>query len=137
MTDPREPTQKQRVEQMLLAGPVCATTFLANYMSAARSRVAELRAAGWQIESVTCDLGHNHKTRQIMYRHLAGSDCRCPRCRWDWPDTRLLTPERQARRVAGMLADVLFVELLRAFAPAEIVAELDAYLTVERTRWYS
>ena len=31
------------VKAMLLSNPVCATTFLANYMSAARSRVSELR----------------------------------------------------------------------------------------------
>ena len=80
MNDPIELTQKQRVEQMLLSGPVCATTFLAHYMSSARSRVAELRAAGWQIESVTCDLGHNHRTRQIMYLLVHGWMCRCPRC---------------------------------------------------------
>lgn len=81
MTDPREPSQMERVQAMLLRGPVCATTFLANYMSSARSRVAELRAAGWAIESPVCSLGHNHKTRQIMYRLVHGHGCRCPRCR--------------------------------------------------------
>ena len=80
MTDPREVTQMSRVQSMLLSGPVCATTFLAHFMSSARSRVSELRAAGWSIEASTCDLGHNHATRQIMYRLTHGTGCRCPRC---------------------------------------------------------
>lgn len=78
-------TQMSRVQQMLLAGPVCATTFLANYMSAARSRVSELRTKhGWSIETVDCDLGHNHKTRQIMYRLTHDTLCCCPRCQVKW-----------------------------------------------------
>lgn len=81
-----ELTQMERVQAMLLNGPVCATTFLANYMSAARSRIAELRAAGWHIDSSTCDLGHAHRTRQIMYQLTHGNGCRCPRCA-AWRDT--------------------------------------------------
>lgn len=88
MTDPREVTQMSRVQSMLLSGPVCATTFLANYMSAARSRVSELRAAGWSIEASTCDLGHNHATRQIAYRLTHGPSCRCPRCERRWHDNQ-------------------------------------------------
>ena len=81
MTDPCELTQMERVQQMLLAGPVCATTFLAHYMSAARSRVSELkRVHGWSIDTPVCDLGHPHDTRQIMYVLTHSGLCRCPRC---------------------------------------------------------
>lgn len=79
MSDPIEPTQMEKVKAMLLSNPVCATTFLANYMSAARSRVSELRAAGWSISTGVCD-EHNHKTRQIRYRLTHDALCRCPKC---------------------------------------------------------
>ena len=81
MSDEVVETQMVKVQRMLLNGPVCATTFLANYMSAARSRISELkRDFGWSIDAPVCDLGHNHKTRQIMYVLTHDGFCKCPRC---------------------------------------------------------
>lgn len=87
MTEPREPTHMERIQAMLLNGPVCATTFYQVFMSSARSRISELRAEGWSIESVTCDLGHNHATRQIAYRLTHSGNCRCPRCVNRWKES--------------------------------------------------
>lgn len=74
-------SQMMRVQQMLLAGPVCATTFLREFMSAGRSRVSDLRRKhGWVIDTPNCDRHDNHTTRTIMYVVVHGPSCRCPRC---------------------------------------------------------
>ena len=80
MAEPREPTQMVKVQQMLLSGPVCATTFLREFISAGRSRVSDLKTKhGWSISTGVCD-EHNHKTRQIRYRLTHDALCRCPKC---------------------------------------------------------
>lgn len=67
-------THTERVKAMLRTRrAVCATSFLAVNMPAARNRVGDLRKAGWVIDSThTCqDANHWHQTRQIEYRLIA------------------------------------------------------------------
>ena len=66
--------QKERVKMMLRTRrAVCATSFLAANMPAARNRVGDLRRKGWLIDSKhQCqDANHVHDTYQIEYRLVA------------------------------------------------------------------
>lgn len=67
-------THTERVKAMLRTRrAVCATSFLAANMPAARNRVGDLRTLGWVIDSshVCQDANHHHDTRQIEYRLVA------------------------------------------------------------------
>ena len=62
-------TQRQNVLRHLLAGPLCGVhdDWLLGRRIAAR--IHDLRSVGFNIDSKRkCNLGHNHRTRQIMYR---------------------------------------------------------------------
>lgn len=81
MSDEVVETQMVKVQRMLLAGPVCATTFLQAYISAARSRVSDLKTKrGWSITTEPCDHHDTHRTKTIQYRVVHDPVCRCPRC---------------------------------------------------------
>lgn len=67
-------THTERVKTMLRTRrAVCATSFLAASMPAARNRVGDLRKKGWLIDSKhRCqDSNHEHRTYQIEYRLIA------------------------------------------------------------------
>ncbi len=64
----------ERVKSMLRTRrAVCATSFLAVNMPAARNRVGDLRKKGWVINSKhQCqDANHRHDTYQIEYRLIS------------------------------------------------------------------
>jgi len=67
-------THTERVKSMLRTRrAVCATSFLAVNMPAARNRVGDLRKTGWVIDSkhMCQDANHKHLTRQIEYRLIS------------------------------------------------------------------
>ena len=67
-------THTERVKQMLRTRrAVCATSFLAANMPAARNRVGDLRRKDWVIDSEhRCqDANHHHDTYQIEYRLIS------------------------------------------------------------------
>ena len=67
-------THTERVKQMLRTRrAVCATSFLAANMPAARNRVGDLRRKDWLIDSEhQCqDANHAHDTRQIEYKLIS------------------------------------------------------------------
>ena len=53
----------------LRAGTACANTFYRDARPTARNRISELRAAGWAIKTVPCDL-HSHDSHVIRYQLL-------------------------------------------------------------------
>ena len=50
-------------------GTACANTFYREGRPSARNRISELRADGWTIETVRCDL-HSHDSNVVQYRLL-------------------------------------------------------------------
>lgn len=68
----RRMNQRDRVLNMLKAGPVCGTDLLRAYIPRYSARIYELRQQGHVISSEPCKL-HDHRDTQTVYR-LATTD---------------------------------------------------------------
>lgn len=60
---------REYVVSHLRTGTACADTFYRDMRPTARNRISELRADGWVIATIRCDL-HEHDRRVVRYRLL-------------------------------------------------------------------
>lgn len=62
-------TQKQRVLELLRAGPLCSFAFFYTPGLTHRlgARIYDLRRDGHSIVTRPCDLGHNHEAPAVVY----------------------------------------------------------------------
>lgn len=60
---------REYVIDHLRNGTACANTFYSDARPTARNRISELRADGWTIETIRCNL-HHHDSHVVLYRLL-------------------------------------------------------------------